>query len=185
MKFAGFLTGAGVAAIAVWGFNSWRDISDMDRVTAIIGDHCLPYVQFGTAPFQDMGRPVGVYDEANLSDSVTGGGNAIIYDNRFVAQWGESTDVNSAVRVCSVADSYVMANSVGFVVDTPAIADWIEGTVLAEIDLVATSTALGSVPSLLIWEPPAQAERFSGLRIILNATENSVSSVLILDDLPD
>ena len=185
MKLAGFLAGAGMAAIAVWGFNTWRHVSDMDRVISIIGEHCLPYVQSGTTPFEGLGRPVGVYDQAELTERITDGGNAILYENRFVAQWGESIDLNSPIRICSVKDSYSQADSVGFQVDTSVVAAWVDKNVIEGTGLVATYSELGVAPNLLIWEPPAEAERFSGLRIIITATETSMSSIMLVEDLVD
>ena len=35
-KLAGFLVGAGVAAVAVWGFKTWRHVSDEDRLMSRI-----------------------------------------------------------------------------------------------------------------------------------------------------
>lgn len=182
-KIAGFLTGAGIAGLGVLAWSALTDVSDEDRLASVIVDHCIPFVQTGAVPFEGVGRPAGVYDQANLSGRITNGANTVLYDNRFVAQWGESIDVNSAVRVCIVKDSYSDANSIGFAYDIDALQNWVNTVAIAGTDLVATHSTPNSFPTVLVWEAPNTVERFSGLRLVMTATQNGVSQITIVDDL--
>ena len=99
-KVYGFLTGAGVTASAIFGFNAWRNVSDEDRLTSVITDHCLPYVTVGGLPFDGMGRAIGVYDGITTDERITNGGAAVIFNARFVVEWG--VIAKPPVRICMI-----------------------------------------------------------------------------------
>jgi hypothetical protein len=99
-KVYGFLTGAGITAAAIFGFNAWRNVSDEDRLTLVITDHCLPYVTAGELPFNGMGRAIGVYDGITSDKRIINGGAAVIFEARFVAEWGVIAE--PPVRICMI-----------------------------------------------------------------------------------
>jgi hypothetical protein len=102
-KVYGFLTGAGIAAVAIFGLNAWRYVSDEDRLELVLTEHCLPYVTAELTPFDGMGRAIGVYDGITTDARIFNGGAALLFDARFVAEWGEIAE--PPVRICMVSGS--------------------------------------------------------------------------------
>jgi len=180
-KVYGLLTGAGIAAVVIFGFNAWRHVSDEDRLMSVLSDHCLPYVKTGATPFEEMGRSAGVYERAFLSDQFSDGGHKILFDGRFVAQWVNNVDGDSAVRVCKVDYSLNSAGSVGFDFDTLDLVAWIDETIADDNDLVFLEGEIGPMPTALAWHS-SDAARFEGLRIALTAQDTGVSGILVVDD---
>ncbi len=181
-KILGLATGAVVASIGVWAFNEWRTVSDGDRLASVIAEHCIPYVERGVTPFGGMGRPVGVYDDADLRGGLTEGGTAILFDNRFIAEWGNAVDAQVSARVCSVKDSYSRSDSIGFVIETDNLTGWFDDLVGAEKGLVATPVSTEASPNMLIWQEP-DADVSTGLRIVLLTLGGGVSAVSVVHDL--
>lgn len=180
-KVYGFLAGAGVAAVAIFGFNSWRHVGDEDLLTAVIADHCIPYAKTGATPFEDMGRSAGVYERAFLSDQFSDGGHKILFDGRFIAQWVTSVDGGSAVRVCKVDYNLNSSGSVGFDFDTQELVVWINETIADDNDLAFLEGEVGPMPSTLAWYA-SDTDRFEGLRLVLTAQDTGVSGVMVVDD---
>jgi len=109
MKRLGFLTGAIIAAIAVFAFNTWRHVSDDDRLLSVLKDHCGPYIVNGDTPFSGESRPIGVYDNVDIPDGYLRDQSAIVLDDRFLVSWGqvEATD-QRACRVSGRQDGATM-----------------------------------------------------------------------------
>lgn len=149
IKRVGFLFGAVVAGIGVMLFNMWRHVSDEDRLRAVLLDHCIPYVQTGAAPFGDIGRTLGVYDGIDVRSDLANGSNRLVYDGRFVAQWGEIDDEDSAVRACIVNDIYARADSKGFELPPTSLADWVDTEIAPDTGLIAEQTDLAPPPRQL------------------------------------
>lgn len=171
-----------MAAGAVTAFNAWQHVSDDDRLEAVLTDHCLPYVRTGATPFAGMGRPVGVYDQAPLSDGLTNGGNAVIFDNRFVAQWGEGEDANSPARVCTVNATFPRPDSRGFEVALVGAQDRITTSLPPDLNLTPDPSDLGPPPLTVSWRE-ASADAGAGLRIFMTGQIIGVSTIIVIDDL--
>lgn len=180
MKRWGFLTGATLAAIGVWIFYALTTVTDDDRLTEALRDHCLPYVTDGTAPFTDLGRAPGVYDNLDLRDSTTDGGARLIYDNRFTAQWGIVTGAERTSRICEVRPIHGQGASPFFAVDsTGFVARYTD-----VLGLVPEDDSLTTGPRTFGWyDTPGTLDR--GLRVVMVAAPGQVSSVVVLNDLPD
>lgn len=177
MKRWGFLTGAAVAAIGVWAFYALTGVSDDDRLAAVLTDHCLPYVQTGDAPFADMGRTPGVFDDVPLREAVSDGGARLIYDGRFTAQWGIIDSAGRASRICEITPVYTERRTPAFVVRP-------DGFTSRYADLLGLSGAPQTAPNIAAWyEDPTQQDR--GLRVVMIAGDGVVSNVVVMDDLPD
>ncbi|MGJ8625252.1 MAG: hypothetical protein ACSHW1_21120 [Yoonia sp.] len=176
-KALGFIAGAVVAGIAVFAFNTWRHVSDEDRLTAVIADHCLPFVQTGTAPFDGLGRGVGVYDGADLSPQIINGGSAILYDNRFVAQWGYNADAVTPVRMCLVRPNSAEDDGNGFYVATRPFVEKLDADVMTPNGLVMIEDVLDSLPNVLVWEKQDSDGDMGGLTIMMVASETNVGIV--------
>lgn len=184
MKLAGFLVGAAVAAIAVWLFYAMTTVTDDDRLTAVLRDHCLPYVRAASTPFEGMGRAPGVYDEVNLRDDVQDGGAAILYDNRFVAQWGvipADADV-PGVRLCTVAPSYANDASTQFDVEAEEFIRRYTDVISPDGVLSPDIDTLTEGPRTVGWYQ-ADVPLGEGLRVVMVAAPGSVSTVLVVDNL--
>lgn len=180
MKLFGFASGALAAALAVWGFNTWRHVSDDDRLTLILADHCLPYVQTGAIPFGDIGRTPGVYDEVDLRGGFTDDGAALLYDNRFVAQWGIAPDGSGGeLRACDVQPTYKDDTTAGFLVDA-------DGFVARYTDVIATAEPLIPEVDVLTDGPltfgwfGADRPQLEGLRVVMVASPGVVSSAIVV-----
>lgn len=179
MKRLGFLTGAGVAAIGVWAFYALTEVTDDDRLAEILSDHCLPYVTANTTPFTDLGRSPGVYDAVELRDDVTDGGARLLYNNRFVAQWG----VFDGLRFCKVDPTYGDDTLAAFEVDASDFIPRYTAFISEFEPLEPDIETLDSGPRTVGWygvdRPP-----FEGLRVVMVASPGLVSSVIAVKDLP-
>ncbi|WP_375279993.1 hypothetical protein [Pseudooctadecabacter sp.] len=177
MKRWGFLTGALLAAIGVWAFYALTGVSDDDRLASVLTDHCVPYVQTGDAPFSDMGRTPGVFDDVPLRDAVSDGGARLIYDGRFSAQWGTIDGVGRASRICEISPIYTERR-------TPAFEVRADGFTARYADLLGLVAEQNTAPNIAGWyEDPTQQDR--GLRVVMIAGDGIVSNVVVMDDLPD
>lgn len=181
-KVLGLITGGAVAAAAVTGFNAWRYESDADRLASALRDNCLPYVQSGITPFQDIGRSPGVYDQFDRNDAITNGGARLIFDNRFSTQWGESEDSDSPVRVCEISDLYARADSTGFEVMPQTLLSTLADFTGPDTGLVRVDSEQTPPPYLMIWTQTG-ADTSTGLRVILTAQMFGISGLLVVDDL--
>jgi hypothetical protein len=183
MKLAGFLVGAVAAGVAVFAFNSWRHVSDDDRLTAALRDHCIPFVHSATQPFDGIGRAPGVYDDVDVNEAGQDGGVRLIYDHRFVAQWGVviDTDENgteSPVRLCTIASH---ANSAGFAVAQDGFIDRY-GDVLSDVKPLVTETAqLQGSAQTVLWNTPQMPPNV-GYRALMIASDGAVISVTVIDE---
>lgn len=185
-KLAGFLVGAGVAAVAVWGFKTWRHVSDEDLLMAALTDHCLPYVLTAEAPFADMGRPIGVYDNVEVDDRLTGGGAKIVIDARFVASWGEI--IEPPLRICRLDGRPLGAYTQAFEIEPDDFHDQITTAVqpLGDLQLDQDRTdiddGVDDLYQTLGWfegdMPLAQ-----GNRVVMSVVQSQVSNVIVIRDL--
>lgn len=186
MKTLGFLTGAVVAVIAIWVFYPLTTTSDDEHLTASLRDHCIPYVQTGATPFEDMGRPVGVYDGVDLDDRVTGGGAAIVFDGRFVATWGEIEDLS--LRICRLDGRSAGANLGAFDVDADTIPARVSEMVQPLGDLQPDTERLGAqsdpenLYQTLAWFQAGKAQD-RGNRVVLSVADQQVTTVIVVRDL--
>lgn len=184
MKLVGFLMGAAVAGVGVFAFNTWRHVSDADRLAAVLLDHCIPYVQTGDTPFTDIGRTVGVYDGIDRLPDIENGGIRLIYDARFVAQWGESGDADGPARVCIINDTYARSDSKGFEVAPASLTGWVASKIAPQTGLNGRQTDLTPPPRVMSWGQDGTDEN-SGLRLFLTAQMFGVSDVIVVSDMPD
>lgn len=184
-KVYGFLTGAGVTAAAIFGFNAWRNVSDEDRLTLVITDHCLPYVTAGGLPFDGMGRAIGVYDGITTDERIINGGAAVIFDARFVAEWGVITE--PPVRICMVYG--VVKDAVQQVFEVAP--DGFDGRVTRMIepfdelrpDVFELDMLDGSENSLLpfVWQKQIGSEN-KGLNVTITTSGQLIAGVMIFED---
>lgn len=180
MKSAGFLVGAGLAALAVWLFYALTTVRDDDLLAAVLGDHCLPYVQSGAAPFADMGRAPGVYDAVETREGLSDGGTRLLYDARFVAQWG----IYDGLRFCEVKPTYASASPTVFeVAPSGFIARYTE-LIAPFAPLVPDVETLRDGPRSIGWYGADRAPT-EGLRVLMVASPGRVASVLAVAPAPD
>ncbi|MCF2871152.1 hypothetical protein L0664_08745 [Octadecabacter sp. G9-8] len=181
-KVLGLASGALVASLGVWAFNDWRHVSDDDRLTAILQDHCLPYVRSGDAPFDGMGRSPGVYDRVDLNDGFKDGGALLIHDARFVAQWGLSADSgpdgDTTFRVCDVKPTYGTDTVAGFVVAPDGFIARYSDVIAPDGALVADRDAVPDSPVILGWFNE-NGDQSDGLRVVMAVSTGLVSSLLV------
>lgn len=180
VKVFGFIVGAVLTAAALTAFNMWRYVSDVDRLEAAIMDHCVPFTQTGATPFVGMGRPVGVFEQDYVAATMNNGGSAIIYENRFVAQWGEGEDANSSARICIVRAIPSDHDREGFDVGHADLSDWITGFISP--DLVLDLVGSGSVLPFASWHQEGAAD-YTGLRVFLIGETGAIEQVMVMDDL--
>lgn len=187
-KVVGLATGALVASMAVWGFNSWRHVSDDDRLTSILADHCLPYVQSGAAPFEGMGRAPGVYDAVDLIESLKDGGAILIHDARFLAQWGVVTDAgvegDTRFRICEVKPTYADDTIAGFAVTAEGFGSRYSDIIAPDGALAPNFDDITSGPQMIGWYG-REGDEDDGLRVVMTASPGLVSSVLVGLNLTD
>lgn len=187
-KVLGLASGALVASLAVWAFNDWRHVSDEDRLTSVLGDHCLPYVRTGVTPFEGMGRGPGVYDEVDLDETLTTGSVLLIHDARFLAQWGVAQnagpDGDTTFRVCKVDPTYSSNTVAGFVVRDDGFIDRYSNIISPDGALVADTETMPSGPSVIGWYNQ-NGTQSDGLRVVMVAGAGLVSSVVVATNLPD
>jgi hypothetical protein len=136
-KIAGLASGALVASVAVWAFNDWRHVSDEDLLFSALTDHCMPYIVDGTEPFVGEGRPIGVYDNVEIVAELTTAQSRLMYDDRFVASWGEVE--GTTLRVCRVAGRPIGASAHAFAVDPDGFVERVTQAVSPLGDLSPTS----------------------------------------------
>jgi|GEM_PF-4881235 len=177
MKRLGFFTGAVLAGIGVFLFNQWRHVSDDDRLIAVLADHCLPYVQTGVTPFQDIGRAPGVYDGILSDQTLTDGGTRVLYDLRFVAHWGISTDRGISTRVCKVSPTHHESTVPVFVTNTNDITVRLRNHIADLQNLISENIQLGGDVLSLGWRSDDSA--LSHQRIGLLAGPGQVSNVVV------
>lgn len=183
MKRLGFLTGAVLAAIGVFLFNQWRDIDDDDRLTEILVDHCLPYVQTGAIPFQTLGRSPGVFDDVLPNEQLQqDGGARLIYDLRFVAHWGVSSDFENSARVCLVQPTYNDGTVPLFATDTTDLIQRYTNRVSQLGALTTDQVAMGGDLTTFVWQD-ADTDGTTGLRVALLAGRGAVSNVVVIADI--
>ncbi|WP_143849646.1 hypothetical protein [Octadecabacter ascidiaceicola] len=187
-KLAGFLVGAGAAAVAVWGFNTWRHVSDEDLLMAALTDQCLPYILTGDAPFQDLGREVGVYDNTDADNRLIGGGAKIVFDARFVASWGEITE--PPLRICRLDGRPMGAYTQAFEIESD---DFFEQITVAvqplgdlQLDQERTDIDLGAddLFQTLGWFETGMSLA-QGNRVVMSVAQSQVSNVIVVRDLAD
>lgn len=183
MKRLGFLTGAVLAGIGVFMFNHWRHVSDDDRLLALLGDHCLPYVQRGEIPFQTLGRAPGVYDVVGRDNTLAETGSRIIYDLRFVAQWGVSTGFEHPVRVCKVSPTYSENTVPTFQTNTDDFNHRFAALLPTLQTLSAQNFAIGGGQMALGWLTPDGGET-DDLQVSVLASEGQVSNVVVTARIP-
>lgn len=184
MKLAGFVTGAAFAGVAVWAFNDWRHVSDEDRLLTVLNDHCLPYVDTGSTPFGGMGRALGVYDNADLDQTLVQGGARLLFDNRFLAQWGVSPIGDGRpkdVRICRVAASYAAAGAEGFEVPDAGLIQKITGAIAPNGDLVTDYETVPNGPTTIGWFEPG-TDISDGRRVVIVAGGGWVAYVVTAND---
>lgn len=187
-KVVGLATGALVASIAVWGFNSWRHVSDDDRLSEVLAGHCLPYVLSGTVPFEGMGRAPGVYDVVDLIDGLEDGGAVLIHDARFVAQWGVMPDAgvdrDTRFRICEVKPSYADNTVAGFAVTADGFGRRYSDIIAPDGALVPNFDEITSGPQMIGWYS-TDGDQDAGLRVVMTASPSLVSSILVGMNLSD
>lgn len=183
MKRLGFLTGAVVGGLVVFAFNQWRHVSDDDRLTAVLRDHCLPYVQTGETPFQDIGRSPGVYDDVSVNETFQKGGARLVFDLRFVAEWGETEDADGPVRVCSVSPTYGENTVAAFEVNPDGFVERYTDVLSADEPLSPTADQVTGGPTTFGWYG-ADRPQNRGLRAVFTVSPGLVSGVLLVKDLP-
>ena len=178
MKRWGFLTGAALGAIAVWAFYAFTTVSDDDLLTSVFEDHCLPFVQTGAAPFADIGRPPGVYDAADLRETIVDGSARIIFEGRFVAQWGTVEGADRESRICEIRPQNGSAVPPAFKVNPTGFVDRYSDV----LGLAPDRDVFDGGPAVFGWyEDPSDQSR--GLRAVVVGSPGAISSVMILDDL--
>ena len=187
-KVYGFLTGAGITAVAIFGFNAWRHVSDDDRLTLVLRDHCLPYVVQQITPFTDIGRTPGVFDNVSLPDGTRDGGSAIIFDGRFVAKWGvsdrEGLTGPRTLRVCSVEAMSGSDDIVAFQVDAGGFAARYTDIIASVRPLKADDGSIAGEGGVVIWsEPDLPAD--DGLRVLMIGQTGAVVAVSVVMDVSD
>ncbi|MDB4213581.1 hypothetical protein N9741_01775 [Octadecabacter sp.] len=185
-KVLGLATGALVASVAVWVFNDWRHVSDEDLLAVALSDHCIPYVSTGAMPFEGIGRSVGVYDNVERDARVTGGGAAIVFDDRFAATWGEISEL--PLRVCTLEGRGAEAGY--FTVELDGFADWIT-PLLAPLGDMGTDSArlrgsidVGGGYQTVGWFEAGKAQD-KGNRVVMAIVGSLVASVTVVRDLSD
>ncbi len=177
MKRLGFLTGAVLAGIGVFLFNQWRHVSDDDRLIAVLADHCIPYVQTGETPFQNLGRAPGVYDAAGPDNTLTDGGARLIFDLRFIAHWGVSTDDQASRRVCKVLPTYGDATVPFFSTNTNDLTARLPRHIPMLGSLTAENNQLGGDVVTYGWRAAAGDD--TDLQVVLLAGPAQVSNVVV------
>jgi len=185
-KILGLASGALIASIGVWVFNEWRHLSDEDRLKAVLKDHCLPYVENGTRPFDDMGRIPGVYDTVDVNENIEDGGIRLVFDNRFLAQWGVALRDNISpdlVRICQVSPILATAGDIGFAVPDEGLIETVTAVIAPDGRLVADTETVPDGPRTIGWFEP-DTDPTEGLRVILVAGGGVVSIVLTANDMP-
>lgn len=181
-KRLGFLTGAAVASVAVYAFYALTTVTDEDLLTSVVLDHCTPYVKAGETPFAGMGRTVGVYDNANLDETVSNGGNAILFENRFVGQWGETVLNGISVRNCQVTFLGERSSSSGFIVSPSNLFQWAETNLTSTLGLERSQAGFGDFGTgAYLWFTP-DASPLVGLQVQLIFQETSVLRVIVVAD---
>lgn len=184
-KVLGLITGAAVAAAVLTAVSAWRHISDEDRLTEVLADHCMPYVRSGAAPFDGLGRPPGVYDVVDLRDGIEDGGAVLLYDGRFVAQWGVLRGVGyPTVRLCTVNPTHAAHTVAGFAINPDGFVARYSRIIAPDGDLTPETDVLTDGPGTLGWvDTDRRPDR--GLRVAMVASLDLVSSVLAAKDIPD
>lgn len=184
MKLAGFLTGAGVAAVGVYAFNALTTVTDDDLLSLYLSDHCLSYVQTGETPFTAIGRTPGVYDAVEVSENLQNAGAAILENNRFVAEWGKAENPNdptSQLRVCIVEVSYTENSVEGFVVEPDGFVARYTDVIATAETLVPEVDVLTDGPRTISWYS-ADRDPLEGLRVVMVARPARVLSVMVIGD---
>ncbi|MBT8410925.1 MAG: hypothetical protein KJP02_03890 [Octadecabacter sp.] len=184
-KVLGLITGAAVAGVVLIAVNAWRHVSDDDRLSEVLADHCLPYVRTGATPFEDVGRAPGVYDAVDLREGIEAGGAVLLYDARFVAQWGILRSAgNPTIRLCDVKPTYAANTVAGFAVNPDGFIERYSAVIASKGDLAPEMDTLTDGPHTLAWvDAGGRSDR--GLRVVLVASPGLVSSALAVNDLPD
>ena len=184
-KVLGLITGAAIAGVVLAGVSAWRHVSDDDRLSELLADHCLPYVRTGATPFEGLGRTPGVYDVVDLREGVEAGGVVLLYDARFVAQWGILRSAgNPTIRLCDVKPTYAANTVAGFAVNPDGFIERYSSVVAPNGDLAPEIDTLRDGPRTLGWvDAGGRPDR--GLRVVMVASPGLVSSALAVNDLAD
>ncbi len=185
-KVYGFLAGAGVAAVAVMGFNAWRYVSDDDRLDSVITDHCLPFVTAGEIPFNGVGRAIGVYDGIATDGRISNGGAAVIFDARFVAEWGEIAE--PPVRICMVygttTDTAQQVFDVapdGFIARVTGMIEPF-GDLRPDVPELTTTEGSESLVRQIVWREQDGAQ-YEGLNVTMTTAGGVIADVMVFEGL--
>lgn len=185
-KVLGLATGALFASLVVWGFTTWRHVSDEDRLLAVLSDHCLPFVLDADTPFGGMGRPIGVYDGIDPDPRIVNGGAAIILDGRFVATWGEIADLS--LRICRIDGRAEGGTTQAFNVDPDGVVARVSDAVqsLGDLQLDAERSGGDDAPDLLYqtlgwFEADKPQDR--GNRVVMTFVQSQVTTLVVVRDL--
>jgi hypothetical protein len=185
-KVYGFLTGAGITAVAILGFNVWRHVSDEDRLELVLTEHCLPYVSAGVTPFDGMGRTIGVYDGITTDERITNGGAAVLFDARFVAEWGEIAE--PPVRFCTVYGSTTDAAQQVFDVAPDGfigrVSSMIEpfGDLRPDVAELDTTGGSESLVRSIAWREQ-NGPNYGGLNVTMTTAGGLIAEVMVFKDL--
>jgi len=181
-KVLGFIAGVAVTAVALNIFNAWRHVSDDDRLTAVLADHCLPYVRFDTPPFENMGRTPGVFDNIDRRYGMEVGGVKLLFDARFVVHWGTVQNVGPAgdttVRICEVDAVDTEDLDTAFQVSPDGFIDRYTNIIAPDGALVPEGDVLANGPSLVDWFN-ANGDKMDGLRVQMLVRRGIVTLLIV------
>jgi len=178
MKRWGFLTGVVFGALVVWAFNALTSVTDDGRLAAVLQDHCLPYVTTGAAPFQDLGRTPGVYDALRTEDDFENGGLRLIFDNRFIAKWGEATNETGPVRACIVTPNFGEGTQLAFSVSADGFIDRVTDLIRPFEPLAPNSDSMPEEPTVIGWYG-VDRDGLDGLVVVLTVGKAEVMNILV------
>ena len=180
-KLAGFLSGAGAAAIGLFAWSTLTTVSDEQRLESML-TACLDYVVNDTAPFAGQGRPVGGYDAPVLEGEFTPETHRIVDDDRFEVAWEVVTDAERPTRVCRIAARYIGATDQAFEVEDEGFVVRLTG-LISEFEAVQPEgSAIGTGPRSFGWQETGQPQN-RGLRVFLLASPGMVSSVHVANEI--
>lgn len=186
-KLAGFLTGALVAGLLLFTLTALRAETDEDRLIAVLQDQCLPYVTTGSPPFEALGRRPGEYDGVHLDPHLQDGGAALIYELRFLAQWGRvvRSEANGTVRVCRLEPAHLaQESSAGFSVEPVGFLARFQAVIAPDGALIPDATEISGGPQTVSWLQPGKSAS-EGLRVSMGVEPGRVFAVLVAQDAVD
>lgn len=183
MKLVGFVTGGAVAAVVVVGWSAISQVTDVERFEDML-TACVSYAQTGEAPFADQGRDVGVYDGPLFESGFTAGTHKLLEDARFEVAWETVTDEAQPVRVCRVSARFEGENQLDFDLQGTDVIALVSSTLAPFSDMQTETAEAPDRLSTLSWFEAGKSTS-EGLRIVLVAGPNSVSSFFVASDLVD